>query len=175
MEAIITKLVTQFERGGLTRRQLIQGLSALVATGAASPTVVAQRSGLTGTAVDHISVMVSDLQRSADFYRRVFNLTQVSENKDAGILRLGVGGPGGRIVVSLRSVAGLNAHKSPPGTIDHFAIGVENFPAASADPKSRDTVTQTVKQLGVVPEEGDFIEFGLYVKDPDGARVQFGH
>ena len=92
MDAIITELVSRFEHGGLTRRQLIQGLSALVAAGVASPPAAAQSVGLKATTIDHTSVLVSDLQRSADFYRRIFGLTPVSEDKANRILRLGAGG-----------------------------------------------------------------------------------
>ena len=157
MDATITELVRRFEHGGLTRRQLIQGLSALVAAGVTSPPPsFAQTAGLKATVIDHTSVLVSDLQRSADFYRRIFDLTPVSEDKANRILRLGVGGAGaGKTVVSLRQ-------QNPPGLIDHFAISVEKF--------NRDAVTQILKSHGLVPDQN--IEFGFHVKDPDGAVVQ---
>ena len=79
MDAIITDLVQRFERGRLTRRQLIQGLSALVAAGTAAAPAAAQNSRLQAIEVDHTSVLVADLQRSADFYAKVFGLTPVSE------------------------------------------------------------------------------------------------
>jgi catechol 2,3-dioxygenase-like lactoylglutathione lyase family enzyme len=158
MDAIITELVSRFEHGGLTRRQLIQGLSALVAAGVTAQPSVAQSVGLKATVIDHTSVLVSDLQRSADFYRRIFDLTPVSEDKANRILRLGAGSTGagvGRTIVSLRQ-------QNPPGLIDHFAISVEQF--------NRDAVTQVLKQHGLVPDQN--IEFGFHIKDPDGAVVQ---
>jgi catechol 2,3-dioxygenase-like lactoylglutathione lyase family enzyme len=155
MDATITELVSRFEHGGLTRRQLIQGLSALVAAGVTSPSA-AQSVGLKATAIGHTSVLVSDLQRSADFYRRIFDLTPVSEDKANRILRLGVRGTGvGSTLVSLRQ-------QNPPGLIDHFAISVDKF--------NRDAVTQVLKPYGLVPDQN--IEFGFHVKDPDGAVVQ---
>jgi catechol 2,3-dioxygenase-like lactoylglutathione lyase family enzyme len=155
MNAIITELVGRFERGRLTRRQLIQALAALVAVGGSSPSA-AQSSGLKATAIDHTSVLVSDLQRSAEFYQRVFGLTPVSEDKANRILRLGAGGTGvGSTIVSLRQ-------QNPPGLIDHFAISVEQF--------NRDAVTQVLKQHGLTPDQN--IEFGFHIKDPDGAVVQ---
>ena len=156
MDAIITELVNRFERGGLTRRQLIQGLLALVAAGGTSPPSAAQSVGLKASAIGHTSVLVNDLQRSADFYRRIFGLTPVSEDKANRILRLGMGGTGaGSTIVSLRQ-------QNPPGLIDHFAISVEKF--------NRDAVTQVLKQHGLAPDQN--IEFGFHVKDPDGAVVQ---
>jgi catechol 2,3-dioxygenase-like lactoylglutathione lyase family enzyme len=156
MDSIISDLVTRFERGRLTRRELIAGLSALVAVGGASPPAAAQAGGLKATAIDHTSVLVTDLARSAEFYQRVFGLRSVSEDKANGILRLGTGGTGvNSTIVSLRQ-------QNPPGLIDHFAISVEGF--------NREAVTQVLKQHGLTPAQN--IEFGFHVKDPDGAVVQ---
>ena len=156
MDTIIHDLVTRFERGGLTRRQLIQGLSALVAAGATSPVAAAQTAGLQATGINHTSVLVTDLQRSADFYGKIFGLMPVSEDKANRILRLGTGGTGvNSTLVSIRQQA-------PAGDIDHFAISVKGF--------NRDAVTETLKQHGLTPANN--IEFGFHVKDPDGAVVQ---
>jgi len=156
MNAIVTELVSRFERGGLTRRELIQGLSALVAAAGAAAPAAAQTSALQSMSINHASVLVGDLQRSAEFYGRIFGLKTVSEDKANKILRLGTGGSGvGSTLVSLRQ-------QNPPGTIDHFAISVQGF--------NRERVTDALKPHGVTPAEN--IEYGFYVKDPDGAVVQ---
>jgi len=156
MDAIISDFVTRFERGGLTRRQLIQGLSALVAAGTSVSSAAAQAPKLQAATINHTSVLVTDLQRSADFSGKVFGLLPVSEDKDNKILRLGAGGSGvNATLVSLRA-------QNPPGLIDHFAISVQGF--------NRDTATQVLKQHGLTPANN--IEFGFHVKDPDGAVVQ---
>jgi catechol 2,3-dioxygenase-like lactoylglutathione lyase family enzyme len=127
-----------------------------VAAAGASTTAAAQSGGLQAMSINHASVLVTDLQRSADFYGRVFGLKAVSEDKANKILRLGTGGSGvASTLVSLREQA-------PAGTIDHFAISVQGF--------SRERVTQTLKPLGVATAEN--VEYGFYVKDPDGAVVQ---
>lgn len=156
MDAIIRELVDRFEHGGLRRRQLIQSLAALVAVGGTSRPSAARSGRLEATGIDHTSVLVTDLQRSAEFYQRIFGLTPVSEDKANRILRLGAGGTGaGKTIVSLRQ-------QNPPGVIDHFAISVPRF--------NRDAVTQILKQHGLTPDQN--IEFGFHVKDPDGAVVQ---
>ena len=156
MDTVIADLLNRFERGGLTRRGLIQSLTALVAMGSAATPAAAQTAGLKGIEIDHTSVLVTDLQRSAEFYQRIFGLTAVSEDKANRILRLGTGGAGvGSTIVSLRQ-------QDPRGLIDHFAISVENF--------NRDAVTQVLKQHGITPAQN--IEFGFHIKDPDGAVVQ---
>ena len=151
MEAIINDLIHRFERGGLTRRQLIQGLSALVAAGGAAAPAAAQASALQGSGIDHVSVLVTDLTKSAAFYQTIFGLAPVSEDKPNRILRLGAK----RTLVSLRQ-------ESPVGLVDHFAITVDNF--------NRDRVTAQLKPHGLTPQQN--VEFGFHIKDPDGAVVQ---
>src|SRR5213078_4375566 len=96
MKTTIAELVRRFEQGGLTRRQLIQGLSLLIATAPAAE--AAQAGGLRGTGIDHVSILVTDLQRSAAFYQSIFGMTPLSEDKQNQILRLGMK----RTIVSLR-------------------------------------------------------------------------
>ena len=151
MEPIVDDLVRRFERGALTRRQLIQGLSALVAAAGTSQAAAAQPGPLRGMGIDHVSILVTDLQRSAAFYQRVFGMTSVSEDKPNQILRLGTN----RTIVSLR-------HEGPSGVTDHFAISVENF--------NRDAVTGQLKQHGLTPAQN--VQFGFHIKDPDGVVVQ---
>ena len=147
MEELIARLVNRFERGGITRRELVQALALLTLAGR---TVSA--AGLQGGSINHTSVLVSDLPRSIDFYRRVFGLTLINEDKEHQISRLGAGG---KVLVSLR--------KEPPaGMVDHFAIGVENF--------NKEAVTRELVGLGLTPHEN--IEYGFYVDDPDGVHVQ---
>jgi catechol 2,3-dioxygenase-like lactoylglutathione lyase family enzyme len=151
MESVIDDLVRRFERGALTRRQLIQGLSVLVGVTGASRVEAAQTGGLRGTGIDHVSILVNDMQRSASFYQSVFGMTFVSEDKPNQILRLGTN----RTIVSLR-------HEGPSGVVDHFAISVENF--------NRETATERLKQHGLTPQQN--VQFGFHVRDPDGVVVQ---
>ena len=151
METIIADLVNRFEVGGLTRRQLIQGLSMLMAASAVPAAGAAQTGELHGAGIDHVSILVDDLQRSAAFYQRVFGITPLSEDKPNQILRLGAK----QTIVSLR-------HEAPAGVVDHFAIRVENF--------NREAVTQQLGLLGLTPQQN--VQFGFHIKDPDGVVVQ---
>ena len=151
MEAVISSLLKRFERGALTRRELIQGLAMLTtATGTASA-ALAQEAGLKAAKIDHVSIQVSDLPRSIAFYQKLFGLSVVSEDKPNEIVRLGAG----KVLVSLH-------HKSPTAVVDHFAIGVENF--------NKESVTRELKQRGVNPEEN--LDAGFHIKDPEGISVQ---
>ena len=148
MQHVISDLVSRFEFGRLTRRELIQALTAVAATAGATASAASLKAG----SINHTSVLVSDMARSIDFYNRVFGLSVANEDKANKISRLGVGG---KILVSLRV-------EPPAGVIDHFAIGVEGF--------NREAVTKELQSMGITPREN--IEFGFHIKDPDGANVQ---
>jgi hypothetical protein len=77
----------------------------------------------------------------------------VSQAEEGGvkIVRLG----------NTKTVVSLN-HGGPPGTIDHFSIGIPHF--------SQESITSYLTQRGATPLQGNFA--GLHVKDPDGVNVQ---
>jgi catechol 2,3-dioxygenase-like lactoylglutathione lyase family enzyme len=155
MDAMICNLVNRFEKGMLTRRELVQGLSVLAAaSGAASAQVASEQSkgaAIKAAKIDHVSIQVSDLPRSIAFYEKMFGLTILSEDKPNEIVRLGAG----KVLVSLH-------HKSPTGLVDHFAIGVEKFDKESA--------TLELKARGASPE--DNLDAGFHILDPEGISVQ---
>ena len=153
MEPIINDMVQRFERGRLSRRELIQGLSLLMAASQAQavPAGPNQPTGIADAGIDHVSILVSDLQSSAAFYKSLFGLTVLSEDKEHGILRLG----SKHVIISIRK-------EKPYGTVDHFGVRVENF--------NKDAVTQTLQQRGLKPDEN--WQYGYYLEDPDGVNVQ---
>jgi catechol 2,3-dioxygenase-like lactoylglutathione lyase family enzyme len=151
METIISSLLSRFEKGSLSRRELVQGLAMLAASGTAAS---AQEAISFKTAnIDHVSVQVGNLQRSIDFYQKMFGFTVVSQAEQGGvkIVRLG----NARMLVSLNM-------GGPPGRLDHFAIGIPRF--------TRESITSYLVQHGAIPLQGDFA--GLHIKDPDGVNVQ---
>lgn len=151
METMIANLVAGFENGKLSRRQLIQGLTVLATAGAVTSPARAQSAPFTATRIDHISVQVTDLAPSIDFYQKVFGLTIINEDKANEIVRMGTG----RILVSLH-------HKPPTGIVDHFAIAVDGF--------EREGATEALAGLGLKAEEN--LDYGFYVRDPAGIPVQ---
>src|SRR5262245_30766109 len=100
MENVVAGLLQEFERGKLTRRQLVQTL-ALLATGSPVAAAVAETAAAKpaqGTPwktvyLDHISFQVSDYKRSTEFYTdlmgwKVLNDTGTQANVDIN----GIGG-----------------------------------------------------------------------------------
>ena len=149
MESIISNLLSQFEKGSLSRRELVSGLAMLAAGGTAA---AAQNEIDFKTAdIDHISIQVADLQRSVDFYQKMFGFSVISQDQPHEIIRLG----------TTKTLVSLN-HQSPAGIVDHFAIGVPRF--------SKESAARYLTQHGASPEDDPYA--GLHIKDPDGINVQ---
>jgi catechol 2,3-dioxygenase-like lactoylglutathione lyase family enzyme len=151
METIISNLLSRFEKGSLSRRDLVQGLAMLAASGTAAS--AQEDINFKVATIDHVSVQVGNLQRSIDFYQKVFGFTVVSQAEEGGvrIVRLG----------NTKTLVSLNLG-GPPGRIDHFAIGVPRF--------TRESITSYLTQRGAPPLQGDFA--ALHIKDPDSVNVQ---
>ena len=145
MEHTISTLLKAYESGKLHRRDLVKGL-ALLAAGAGS----ASAAGFQSNGINHVSLQVSDLQRSSEFYQRV--LVVSAENRPAGAVTLKVG----KSHIVLRP-------GTPAAKVDHFAVGVDHF--------NKDAIIADLKARGATPtDKGDA---GLHVLDPDGYPVQF--
>lgn len=159
MESEVTQLVDDFERGRISRRGLISGLTA-IAAGAASGQAHAQQTPFESTAIDHISIQVEDLAPSIEFYQTIFGLSILNQDEANRIVRMGPntggGGPfGGPVLVSL--------HEKPPtGIVDHYAIAVRNFDQAE--------VTAALAAHGLEAQSN--LDYGFYVRDPAGIPVQ---
>jgi len=145
MKDTISRLLKTYENGKLSRRDLVQGLALLAASSEA-----ASAAGFQGNSINHVSLYVNDLQRSSDFYQRVFGCTV---NKRDGNNQLMFG----------KNFLVLRPGK-PPGKVDHIAIGVDNF--------KKDSVTADLKARGVTPIDQQGGGFGFHVVDPDGFPVQ---
>ena len=151
MESIISNLLSRFEKGSLSRRDLVQGLAMLAASGTAAS--AQEAINFKAATIDHVSIQVGNLQRSIDFYQKMFGFVVVSQAEEGGvkIVRLG----------NTKTLISLNLG-GPPGKVDHFAIGISPF--------KRESITSYLTQRGAAPLQGDLA--GLHIKDPDGVNVQ---
>ena len=150
MSSVIDDLVEHFDKGTLSRRQLVQGLTALAAAGAALP-AAAQTTPFQLDAHrphQHPSHRHGAVDR---VLREIFGLKILGEDKENEIVRMGVT----RIIVSL--------HRKPPvGIVDHFAIAIDDF--------NREAVTAELAKHGLTAEQN--LDYGFYVRDPEGIPVQ---
>jgi catechol 2,3-dioxygenase-like lactoylglutathione lyase family enzyme len=144
MTDTISKLLASYDKGGLSRRDLVQGL-ALLAAGAGT----AQAAPFNVSSVNHISVQVSNLEKSSEFYQRVLGAKVLKRD-------------GNNQVMFGRSYLVLRPGK-PAAKVDHIAIGVDNFNMAS--------VAAELKSRGATPIDQEH-GFGFHVLDPDGFPLQ---
>jgi catechol 2,3-dioxygenase-like lactoylglutathione lyase family enzyme len=169
MSKMIEKLLSRYEGGRMTRRELVATLTTLavaptrlVAQGAPAP--VAVRS------LNHVSIEVKDVDRSVEFYQRVFGLKVKSREGTPG--NPIAGGGSGISVVNLATGAGPEfigiyngSAASGNGSIGHFCLGVQNYDA--------DRVMKTLTDQGVkarMRTRGESKE--IFVTDPDNISVQ---
>jgi catechol 2,3-dioxygenase-like lactoylglutathione lyase family enzyme len=149
MESIISSILSRFENGSLSRRQLVQCLAVLAGTATAA---AAQEDVSFETAtIDHVSIQVVDVQAAVDFYQKIFGFSVMSHDAALGITHLG----NSKMLVSLNQ-------QRPAGVVDHFAIGIPNF--------KKETAARYLSARGGTPLNDRYA--GLHVKDPDGINVQ---
>ena len=148
MTAIDT-LVTAFESGRLSRRQLVQGLAALVAEGAPAA-AEAQTPAIPALSLNHVSLAVTDPEASKQFFQKTFGMP-VASTQGTGInLSLGT------------SFLGL--YKMPnPGRVDHVCLGVDNYDVNAMAAKLE---AQGIKAI-IRKDKPE-----VYFNDPDGIRFQ---
>ena len=85
MKSTISRLLKNYEDRNLSRRELVEGL-ALLAAGAGAASAAP---GFQGNSISHVSLYVSNLQRSTDFYKRTFGLTVSKGEPNLNQLMLG--------------------------------------------------------------------------------------
>src|SRR5579871_724644 len=92
----IEELLSKYEGGLITRRNLVAALSALAIAPSAS---FAQRdtAPIRVRTLNHVSISVADVDRSVDFYQRIFGMSVKSREGTPGNPIAG----GGGVVVNL--------------------------------------------------------------------------
>jgi len=157
-------LVQKFEERRITRRELVGTLVALMAApqAVAGAEAAAQAAPVArAQTLNHISIGVSDVEQSAQFYQRILGLEVVSRPGNGGInmgLRDGF--------LGLYSIAGF------VGQPHHFCLGVEDYdPNAIAERLSSEGLEARVDTN---PNNRTSGGDQLYFNDPDGTVVQLG-
>jgi catechol 2,3-dioxygenase-like lactoylglutathione lyase family enzyme len=151
MNQAVDSLLHEYESGRMSRRELVAFFSALAVAPLPS---LAQAPVLAAATLNHASLIVSNMDRSVQFYQRVFGLP-VKSTQQGGV-NLAVGD------------AFLGIYQGGPNAsphINHLCFGLPDFDAGRtvaaleaaglpAESRERDGVTQ------------------VYTADPDNLRVQ---
>jgi catechol 2,3-dioxygenase-like lactoylglutathione lyase family enzyme len=158
VEEIIINLLNQFERGQITRRQLVQGLSfgmaGLAFGGAAQAAATAAPKGFKATGVNHISLEVPNYARTRDFYADLFGMAVSADDGKQCYLTFG------DTVLIARNFYQPGEKQAKP-VVDHIAYTIDDW--------NHEGVEQELKRRGLKPE-ADFDSF--HIVDPDGYDVQ---
>ncbi len=156
----IENLVDKFEQKKMTRRELVASLI-VVTSAAAVPSISAQSAPAVavGRSMNHVSLSVNDVNRSADFYKRVLGMEIISRPANGG-LNMGLG-----------SESFLGLYNLPdPGGMHHMCIGVDDYnPDALAEKLLDHGISAEVNRDPANRTSGGD---QLYFDDPDGIRVQ---
>jgi catechol 2,3-dioxygenase-like lactoylglutathione lyase family enzyme len=195
MEHLIEGLLQDFERGRMTRRQLIQSL-ALAAAAAAPGSALAQGSPKAPSMIpapkdpapwktvylDHISYAVSDYRRSAAFYRDLMGW-EIRNDEGSRQATLKIGDIGEIIIRNNRQASdsapaatsgasgGQGGQPRPPltGVINHVSWGVS--------PWDTEKVKAELERRGLNPRPDmvgtSFKSFHVF--DPDGWDLQISN
>ena len=146
MLQIIERLLNDFERGTLTRRQLVLSLATLVGSVQAAPKPERPRA----VSLNHVTVRVPDVHRTSRFYQEFFGMPLKQHSEKTHILGVG------------KSFFGIEQKGTPPG-LDHYDFGIAGFDADDVMAKLG------ARNLKVEPG-GNKESFKFW--DPDGFLVQ---
>ena len=159
MEKIVDELLEEFERGRLSRRQLVQSLALGMTAAALGPSVAdaataaAPRKGFKAVAVNHISFGVADYARTRDFYAELLGMSVSADD-------------GKQCFMGFGKDSFLIPRKTqrPDGgpLVDHIAYTIEDW--------DRQAVEEELRARGFDPEPDT--EESFHIRDPDGYRLQ---
>lgn len=161
MEQIIDNLLTDFERGKMSRRQLIQVLAVGALAGGTTPILAAEPRKLQAISVNHISYGVADYTKTRDFYADLLGMKVSQDTGQQCYL-----GFGDTLLTARKT-------KQPDNKpyIDHIAYTLGNWePGNAAD---ENAVEAELTRRGLAPKAdmgGDSKSF--HIKDPDGFNLQ---
>jgi len=143
-------LLSQYECGHLSRRQLLLAMTAIVA----APAAAAETPIGTVQQLNHVTLFVPNVQKSVQFYRDLLGMPVLTDQSPGVNLNAGNG-----------FVGIYPAPRATAASIDHFCLGMSNFNADATLKRLKDRGLEASIRL-----RGDTKE--LYFNDPDNIRVQ---
>lgn len=148
MTGSIDSLLDAYDSGLLSRRGLLVGLLAL----AGAPPSAAETLPVAG--LNHVSLAVSDVERSRAFYQDLFGAEIVSRQSN-----------GINLATGPASFLGLYKIGQTAGSINHFCLGIQGFKAEGASALlEKRGIRSRIRDRDGVKE--------LYFQDPDNIQVQ---
>ena len=119
------------------------------------------------TAIDHVGLVVKDMDQTLQFYQRLGLTLLRSSGPNAEGVRTAVIRVGSQELNVFSSPASGSGGPAPALGMDHFCLAV--------DAASIEDVVADLKQVGITVERGPIKRrdgMALFVHDPDGIRVE---
>jgi catechol 2,3-dioxygenase-like lactoylglutathione lyase family enzyme len=149
----LSRLLKTYEDGGMDRRQLLTAV--LLLTGGRSAAAQPAAAPFKGRILNHVTVAVSDFEKSRAFYQKLIGATVQKEVQNQVDLRIG------------ESFVTVIRGNQAPG-IMHFCVGIENFAGDAAMQTLQRDFPGTQPRL-VTNELG---QQQVILRDPDGTTVE---
>lgn len=118
----------------------------------------------------HVGLNVTDLDRSLDFYRKVFDFEVTAEGKDQD-RRWAFLSRGGRLLVTLWQQSKGTFSPGTPG-LHHLSFQVETLDDVNAAAEVVRGLGAEFAHDGVVPHSENGTSGGIFFSDPDGVRLE---
>ncbi len=151
MQAIIDRLISDFQNGRISRRQVVTRLVGLIVSltgvGHAARTTEGAPTPFRAVGLNHIALKVTDVARSRVFYTDLLGMSVSTEDRSSSFLTCG-----DQFVALFRS--------DEPG-LDHYCYAVEDYDVNTAE--------KTLRAHGL---ESYTESNRIYFDDPDGLEVQ---
>lgn len=155
----VDELLSAYERGRMTRRQLLASL-VIAGSARAAAAQAPATSPLAGRAsrVQHVNLFVSNIRRSAEFYQKLgLSGTPRPMYPRPGEAAYALDFTNGSFLSLIQT-----SDKERLGRVDHFCVGIDNF--------NIEKDTAALRNMGINPTTAEF-EL-LHMTDPDGIGVQ---
>ncbi|HSR52636.1 MAG TPA: VOC family protein [Acidobacteriota bacterium] len=159
MQETLDKLVTDFESGRLSRRGFMGALTALMTSGAGLQ--AAQEDEIRIGGLDHVAFRVSDVQRSARFYKDVLNASERSVSSGSAFLNVGQDW-----------IALFASGSTTTGQSDRERVGVDHVSFNITSHRSLEERMRAIRSKGLDPINPAGSS-RTYFRDPDGNVIQF--
>ena len=148
----IDHIIDDYDRGGLSRRELIAhlvGLTGAMAIGSrAAMAQDTEKPTFVATDVNHVALRVTDIERSSEFYQRHLGLKVASKTRGTCFLRC-------------KDANFLALFRADEPAMDHYCYSIEEYDATKA--------VERLEAAGIEPRRAGN---RVYFDDPDGLEVQ---
>ncbi|MDI5963816.1 VOC family protein [Streptomyces sp. SL13] len=119
----------------------------------------------------HIGLNVTDLDRSRDFYQRVFGLTAHGEGEDGDRRWTFLADGSGAVAVTLWQQSAGSFATGTPG-LHHLAFSVDSLAEVRAAQETLRALGVELVHGGVVGHADGLESGGIFFTDPDGIRLE---